>query len=383
MSKWLIGILIVLVLAAGLWWKIKDRPSPEALPPGNTNEMTTNEQVPSDSTIDYPIDHRSRLYAQSIAGVRSDNQFSLEIPDAWQAEWVPEVEAVNIYDPAATGATTLDQSQIFIRTFEADRFLTLQTVTIISQADTTVDDRPAVGYLIEKKADVSNFPNQPTWRNEQHLVTDVRVSDDSPSLFYVIARRPDLDKGTYGEILDSFVVRDQDLLGEGRAPIQSTLTQPTEGFLDRITVKPFGIYITPSTSPVQPERFSGYHTGADAEYSDVEDEVEVVAIADGTVKTAKTATGYGGVVVIEHAIDVVTYQTVYGHLDPNDLPATGAALKQGDRIGQLGEGGTDETDGERKHLHLALYKGSSVNLRGYVETEAELDQWQDPVGLIR
>jgi hypothetical protein len=30
--------------------------------------------------------------------------------------------------------------------------------------------------------------------------------------------------------------------------------------------KPFGIYITPENSPVQPENFTGYHTGIDVEY---------------------------------------------------------------------------------------------------------------------
>ena len=38
----------------------------------------------------------------------------------------------------------------------------------------------------------------------------------------------------------------------------------------RITKKPFGIFITTQNSPVQPERFSGYHTGVDVEYKDAE-----------------------------------------------------------------------------------------------------------------
>src|SRR4030067_1140465 len=34
---------------------------------------------------------------------------------------------------------------------------------------------------------------------------------------------------------------------------------------ERVTKKPFGIFITPQNSPIQPEKFSGFHTGADFE----------------------------------------------------------------------------------------------------------------------
>src|SRR3989338_10346295 len=40
---------------------------------------------------------------------------------------------------------------------------------------------------------------------------------------------------------------------------------PLDNSSERVTKKPFGKYITPADSPVQPERFSGYHTGADFE----------------------------------------------------------------------------------------------------------------------
>src|SRR5947209_4518700 len=55
----------------------------------------------------------------------------------------------------------------------------------------------------------------------------------------------------------------------------STLHEPVVGFLSRVTKKPFGIYVNPANSPVQPERFSGYHTGADAEYGEVSADVPV------------------------------------------------------------------------------------------------------------
>lgn len=53
-------------------------------------------------------------------------------------------------------------------------------------------------------------------------------------------------------------------------------------------------------------------------------------------------------------------------------------MNRGEQIGVLGEGGTTETDGERKHLHFAVLKGESVDLRGYVSTKEELAKWENP-----
>src|SRR5579871_4518385 len=53
------------------------------------------------------------------------------------------------------------------------------------------------------------------------------------------------------------------------------MVEPAKDFLQRVTKKPFGIYVTPTDSPVQPERFTGYHTGADGEYGDITADVPV------------------------------------------------------------------------------------------------------------
>lgn len=159
---------------------------------------------------------------------------------------------------------------------------------------------------------------------------------------------------------------------------ESSLVEPVSNFKARITKKPFGIHITPQGSPVQPERFNGYHTGSDAEFTDVNEEVPVRAIAAGSVVSSRTVDGYGGVMVITHNISNQNYVAIYGHLDPKSLRPTGTNLTAGDQIGVLGEGGTNETDGERKHLHLALVKSQTPDLRGYVTTQAELSAWTDP-----
>lgn len=170
---------------------------------------------------------------------------------------------------------------------------------------------------------------------------------------------------------------------ESATTTPSGLTLPVEGFLERITKKPFGIYITPDTSPIQPERFSGYHTGVDAEFTDISKSVLVHAIADGTVVYSGRANGYGGVVAVRHVINKNNYVIVYGHLDPSTLINNNATIKAGERLGTLGDGYTKETDNERKHLHLSAYKGTTLSLAGYVKTESALDAWIDPVILFR
>ncbi len=162
----------------------------------------------------------------------------------------------------------------------------------------------------------------------------------------------------------------------------SSIMAPVPEFQRRITKKPFGIFISPKSSPVQPERFTGYHTGVDIEYGDVPGDVIVSAIADGTVVLSKKATGYGGVIAIEHTIDGKRVVAIYGHLDPKSLLNTGASVKMGDKIGILGDGETSETDGERKHLHFGLSISAGVDIRGYVQRKEELSGWLDPVKML-
>lgn len=70
---------------------------------------------------------------------------------------------------------------------------------------------------------------------------------------------------------------------------------PLDQALLRITKKPFGIFITPSTSPVQPERFHGYHTGVDFEtFPDEQNTaVAVHAICSGKLLRRAWASGCG------------------------------------------------------------------------------------------
>lgn len=152
---------------------------------------------------------------------------------------------------------------------------------------------------------------------------------------------------------------------------------PVDNFFQRLTKKPFGIYVTPKNSPVQPEKFTGYHTGDDVEYGDVTGEVRVYAIANGQVVHSGWVSGYGGFVAIQHT----TFISVYGHLNPSSLIADGTIVKKGQQIGILGDAYSPQTDGERKHLHFGIVIGHKLDLRGYVQTPSELPLWLDPTTL--
>ncbi|MFA6524852.1 MAG: M23 family metallopeptidase [Patescibacteria group bacterium] len=158
---------------------------------------------------------------------------------------------------------------------------------------------------------------------------------------------------------------------------QSPLDQPKE----RIIKKPFGIKITKTNSPVQPERFSGYHTGADFEVfaDELNSDVEVKSFCTGSLRMKTTASGYGGVIVQECDLNGQRVTVIYGHLMIASVKfEVGSNIKKGDIIGLLGADKSAETDGERKHLHFGIHKGTEINIKGYVQTEAELNNWIDP-----
>lgn len=167
------------------------------------------------------------------------------------------------------------------------------------------------------------------------------------------------------------------------APLR--LANPLSNARVRVTKKPFGLKVSPGHSPVTPERFSGYHTGADFETTPAEQAVDVpvFAVCDGSLALKEYASGYGGVAVERCIINGNPVTIIYGHLRLASIAAkTGATLQAGEQLAVLGTGYSQETDGERKHLHLGLHRGSSINIKGYVATAAELSAWIDPLTLL-
>lgn len=181
----------------------------------------------------------------------------------------------------------------------------------------------------------------------------------------------------------SAAASDMSVMSSSRASIVA----PLKNFATRVTKKSFGIHITKADSPVQPERFAGYHTGTDFEMLPGEEEamMPIQAICTGPVVVARQADGYGGVMVQSCVIDGEAVTVLYGHLaftlsSIQIIPGT--HLEAGQTFATLGTAFSDETDGERRHLHLSIHKGTAAVLAGYVQTEKELDAWIDPMTIL-
>lgn len=160
---------------------------------------------------------------------------------------------------------------------------------------------------------------------------------------------------------------------------------PISDALARITKKPFGIKVSPGNSPVNPERFSGYHSGVDFETFANEQDVDVpiYSVCDGPLILKQWVKGYGGVAIQKCTLLDQAVTVLYGHLRLQSItPAVNEMLRTGDQIAVLGTGYSTQTDGERKHLHLGIHKGTAINFLGYVQDPGQLKNWMDAQALL-
>ncbi len=172
----------------------------------------------------------------------------------------------------------------------------------------------------------------------------------------------------------------------GTTESESVFSEPLDNALNRVTKKPFGIYVSPGDSPVSPERFSGYHTGADFEIFSDEDgrDVPVMAVCSGTLAIKRFVSGYGGVVIENCMLDGKPITVLYGHLKLASITKkAGDKISAGETIAILGKGYSAETDGERKHLHLGIRRGSQIDYKGYVSRKSDLADWIDAMQYLK
>ena len=159
-----------------------------------------------------------------------------------------------------------------------------------------------------------------------------------------------------------------------------SIVPPIDRASERITKKPFGLEVSPRNSPVQPEKFTGFHTGVDFEAFEDEQnsDVQIYAICDGELVTKRSASGYGGLVTQQCTIENEPVTVLYGHVRLSSVQAEiGTELKAGENLGVLGTGYSAETDNERKHLHLGIVKGHGAEIRGYVPDAQRLGNFLD------
>lgn len=163
-------------------------------------------------------------------------------------------------------------------------------------------------------------------------------------------------------------------IAETKLPV---LVPPLDRAQERVTKKKFGGYFN--------DRFRGFHTGADFEIfpEELDKEVQVHAVCAGKLRLKEFASGYGGIAVQDCQINNHAVTIIYGHLKLTSIAKTaGQEIKAGEVLGILGAAFSQETDGERKHLHLGFHQGEVVDIRGYVNSPTELSAWLDPCQFV-
>lgn len=174
---------------------------------------------------------------------------------------------------------------------------------------------------------------------------------------------------------------DDQSIEANQTPDAKEWTSPLGIPAERVTKIKFGQYVSPSDSPIQPQRFTGYHTGWDFEILPGEEtaNVTVSAFCSGELVRKQTADGYGGVVVQKCKLNDEPVMVIYGHIALSSVAISiGDQVSTGQTIGSLGADRSSDTDGERKHLHFDIYKGSDVNIKGYTQSQSGLANWADP-----
>ena len=193
---------------------------------------------------------------------------------------------------------------------------------------------------------------------------DIKAADEKPALF------------------NNTLPKNNSKIIETESSQNSSFALPMDNAMDRITKKYFARYIEKGNSPVENDRFHGYHVGTDFEVTQDELDIEtpVYAICDGQLLFKQFAKGYGGMIAQRCELNHDPVTVVYGHLDLETIKIqSGEFIQKGQTIAMLGDDHSKETDGVRKHLHLGVRKGTEFDIRGYVQDKNEIDNWIDPV----
>ncbi len=93
----------------------------------------------------------------------------------------------------------------------------------------------------------------------------------------------------------------------------------------------------------------------------------IYASANGTIKMARTVSGYGKMVTVDHKYG---FQTRYGHMN-KILVRVGQIVKRGDKIGEVGSTGISTAP----HLHYEVrFKGKAINPAPFFFDDPDLNK---------
>ncbi|EKE29242.1 MAG: hypothetical protein ACD_2C00201G0004 [uncultured bacterium (gcode 4)] len=153
----------------------------------------------------------------------------------------------------------------------------------------------------------------------------------------------------------------------------------------RVTKKFFWIKVSPWHSPISPEKFRWYHTWTDFEITPAENDlpVKVYSICSWPLLMKRLAAWYWGVAVQKCKLTGKVVTVTYWHLKLDSIiPIRKQEMKAWQELWVLWKWFSAETWGERKHLHLGIHFWDSINIKWYVDTKAELEDWMDVSSLL-
>lgn len=166
--------------------------------------------------------------------------------------------------------------------------------------------------------------------------------------------------------------------------LASSWYYPLEKTIQRQQYKKFNQYIDrnfyENSGNLYPAKYIGYHAGTDLEIFSTEekDPVSVYAVSDGKIIFVDAVSGYGGLILLKTSNNLIF---LYGHLDLSKIKLEiGKTVQAGQKIAYLGDAFSNQTGGERKHLHFALYKGRGKNFKGYENAPSDIkNNWLDSI----
>src|SRR3989344_6186367 len=162
-----------------------------------------NTATPKITDTQQKSDEQNDLIEVDFSKINADFLFSATIDQKYRVQYLPELKAINIYNPNIKNQSNLENSVIYLSFFKADRFLTLNTVDISLAQETIVAGHDAVLYQITQKPSVNGFLGQPSWRKKTHKALDIRYLNEKPTYFYSFAYSPALSQTEFDSIIDS------------------------------------------------------------------------------------------------------------------------------------------------------------------------------------
>ena len=195
MKKAVIIVVAILVVIFIVFQKSEDITNEEAIINGGADQSTEGSDVKENAGYE-------TISISSVRGISRVFDFNVAVLENWAIKVADRGREVNFYDPGIEGEDAIEKSQIFLYEFVANDFQAPDNISVLSRKDEKFGGQETVTYVLSPQEGAS-FPGQPSWREEIHKITNIRLQEENPSRFYVFAKNPDLSEAEFRRFLNS------------------------------------------------------------------------------------------------------------------------------------------------------------------------------------